>query len=531
MKKHSRLIVLCLLVGVLLLAAYWYGYRQGEKTLSAQRKILYYIDPMNPAYRSDKPGIAPGCGMPLEPVYVDDGPAGQAIGKALANLPPGTVHIRPDKQQLIGVKLAAVEKAVWNHTVRVLGRIAPDEDRLYRLNASTEMWIRKIFGPTTGSQVKKDDRLLAYYSTNFLSAAASYIYALDTLDRQRAAGMTSPDQEAATNLQIRQAVESLQNIGVSDHQLEEMANARRIGDLVEVRTPTDGIILSRTATLGMWVGPGTELYRIADLSRVWIFADVFENEAALFSPGMRVRVTQPALHKTFQARISQALPLFDPTSRTLKIRLESDNPGYSLRPDMFVDVEFPIRLSSMVTVPLDAVLDSGLKKTIFVDRGNGFFEPRQVETGRSLGERVEILKGLMPGEKIVVSGNFLIDSESRLQQATAGITGKIGRDLVCGMNVDEDRARVEGNFLEYRGRTYFFCDTNDRELFRKDPEQYLKSSPAQGKMPMPKPEQAATKPPSQGPMEMPGPREAAPVPGTKAGGIHPPMTGTPEVKK
>ncbi|MBI5589720.1 MAG: efflux RND transporter periplasmic adaptor subunit [Deltaproteobacteria bacterium] len=420
MKKHFRYFFLCLLIAGSMLAAYSYGHRQVENTDSVQRKLLCYIDPMNPANRSETPGIAP-CGMPMEPVYADEGPAGQANENNLAGLPPGTIHIHPDKQQLIGVKTGIVEKAAWHHTVRVMGRIAPDEDRFYRLNASTELWIRKIFGPTSGSQVKKNDRLLAYYSTNFLSAAASYTYALDTLDRQRATGMKNPDQDTATNLQVRQAVESLQNIGVSDRQIEEMAKTRNIGDLVEVRSPTDGIILARTATLGMWVGPGTELYRIADLSHVWIFADIFENEAALFTPGKPVRVIQPAMHKSFTAIVSSVLPLFDPATKTLKIRLEADNPGYSLRPDMLVDVEFPITLSPMITVPLDAILDSGLKKTVFIDIGNGFFEPRHIETGRSLGERVEILQGLTPGEKIVVSGKFLIDSEARMQQPDAGM--------------------------------------------------------------------------------------------------------------
>jgi YHS domain-containing protein len=149
-----------------------------------------------------------------------------------------------------------------------------------------------------------------------------------------------------------------------------------------------------------------------------------------------------------------------------------------------VNVDLPVSGPPAILVPVDAVVDSGLKKTVFVDRGNGFFEPRQVETGRSLGERVEIARGLMPGEKIVVSGNFLLDSETRMQQASATTTGKISRDPVCGMNVDEDSARAEGNVRQYKGKTYFFCSTGCRDQFAKTPERYLKSSPAAGKMPM-----------------------------------------------
>ena len=178
------------------------------------------------------------------------------------------------------------------------------------------------------------------------------------------------------------------------------------------------------------------------------------------------------------------------------MRLEANNPGFILRPDMFVNVEIPISGSSAIIVPADAVFDSGLKKTIFVDRGKGFFEPRQVETGHFLGERVEIIRGLMPGEKIVISGNFLIDAEARLQMASSGISGKIGHDPVCGMNIDEDRSRAEGNFLEYRGKTYFFCDLANREAFRKDPERYLKSSGTPGIMGLSPSSEKAVKPKS-----------------------------------
>ncbi len=195
---------------------------------------------------------------------------------------------------------------------------------------------------------------------------------------------------------------------------------------------------------------------------------------------MRVKMELPYQKKTLYAEVSPVLPQFDPATRTLKVRLEADNPGYVMRPDMFVNVELPVSGPPAIIVPVDAVLDSGLKKTVFVDRGNGFFEPRQVETGRSLGERVEIARGLMPGEKIVVSGNFLIDSEARMQQAAAGITGKIGRDPVCGMNIDEDRAKAEGNFLEYKGKTYFFCSPECRDDFGKDPERYLKAPRRRG---------------------------------------------------
>jgi YHS domain-containing protein len=173
--------------------------------------------------------------------------------------------------------------------------------------------------------------------------------------------------------------------------------------------------------------------------------------------------------------MSSVLPQFDPASRTLKIRLIADNPGYVMRPDMFVNVDLPMSGPAAIIIPMEAVLDSGLKKTVFVDKGNGYFEPRQVETGRSLGERIEITRGLMPGEKIVVSGNFLLDSETRMQQASSTASEKISRDPVCGMNINEANSKAAGYVKEYLGKTYFFCSPECLHEFEKAPDLYSKS--------------------------------------------------------
>jgi multidrug efflux pump subunit AcrA (membrane-fusion protein) len=238
---------------------------------------------------------------------------------------------------------------------------------------------------------------------------------------------------------------TLINYGISDYQLDKIV---RTGDYttedIDIRAPITGFILNRNVSPGLRFDRGAEFFRIADLSNVWILADVFENEAPFFKPGLRVKIELPYQKKTLYGRMSNVLPQFDPATRTLKIRLEAGNPGFAMRPDMFVNVEIPVNGAEAIVIPANAVVDSGLKKTVFVDRGNGYFEPRQVETGRSMGERVEISRGLMPGEKIVVSGNFMIDSEARMQQAAAGINGKAGRDPVCGMNIDEGRSKASG---------------------------------------------------------------------------------------
>jgi RND family efflux transporter MFP subunit len=446
-------------------------------------------------------------------------------------MPAGTIRISQEKQQLIGVKVVKVEKVSWSHSVRVLGRVAPDETRVYRLNAAVNGWIDDALPVTTGSLVKENQLLATFYSLEYRSLLQSYLNIIGS--GKSNSPINKPDEpttrySAAQLKQMRDTIRSLGqstenaqtdyykkslfNYGMSQYQLEEMERTRKIPEVMEIRAPISGFILSRNVSPGLRFDRGVEFFRIADLSRVWINVDVFENEASFFKPGLRVKMELPYQKKTLYARMSDVLPQFDPATRTLKIRLEADNPGYTMRPDMFVNVEIPVSGPPAIIVPTDAVVDSGLKKTVFVDRGNGYFEPRQVETGHSLGERVEIARGLMPGEKIVVSGNFLIDSEARMQQANAGITGKIGRDPVCGMNIDEDRARAEGNFLEYRGRTYFFCEPKDREDFRKEPDRYLKSSPAQEAMPTAGSQDAAAKHLSHGPAAVPKPRSAKTAP-------------------
>jgi YHS domain-containing protein len=204
---------------------------------------------------------------------------------------------------------------------------------------------------------------------------------------------------------------------------------------------------------------------------------MFRNEAEYVKPGMKVKITLPQQKREFQATASAVLPQFDPTSRTLKVRLELDNPGYLLRPDMFVDVEFPVTLPPTLIVPSDALLDSGIKKTVFVDRGNGFFEPRQVETGWRLGDKVEITKGLMAGEQIVVSGNFLIDSESKMKMAAAGMHGRTDglrtKDPVCGMEVDPKNSKGAGLFMEHDGKSYYFCMPECKQEFLKNTARYV----------------------------------------------------------
>jgi membrane fusion protein, copper/silver efflux system len=252
----------------------------------------------------------------------------------------------------------------------------------------------------------------------------TFLLNLGAEDRfKKSAADGSPEAQSlpATAANLQQRVQQLQNLGMSILQMEEIKRTRQVPDSINIVSPTDGFVLARNVSPGQKFERGAEWFRIANLDRVWILADVHENDAQYLRPGSRATVSLPHQGRTFTARVSAALPQFDGASRTLKVRLQVDNPGYILRPDMFVDVELSVVRAPALVVPAEAVFDSGLSRTVFVEREVGVFEPRPVETGWRSDDGVEIVSGLRPGERIAVSGNFLIGSESRLKEAVAGV--------------------------------------------------------------------------------------------------------------
>ena len=426
------------------------------------RQVLRYSCPMHPAYTSDHEGHCPSCGMRLEPVY-----AGGAGGSAAPPDAARLVKISAERQQTIGVKVGVAERTSGRQPVRTVGRVAADETRVYRITAATNGWIEKALPNTVGSLVRKDETLATYYAREFLSAQQALFYALDARDRFLAQ-KASDAQMASTNVQIQQAADTLRGLGMTATQIAALEKTRERTHQIEVRSPATGFVLARNITEGQRFEADFEMYVIADLRRVWVLADLFEGDRPQVKPGAAVPVTYRG--ERYEARVSDVLPQFDEAARTLRVRLEMDNRDYRFRPGMFVDVDFPVEMSQALTVPAEAVVDSGLRKVVFVDRGNGYFEPRRVETGVRVGDRLEIVKGLMPGERIVVSGNFLLDSESRMKiaaQAQAEI------DPVCGMEVDPDEARKAGLTSDHSGRAYYFCSKLCRDRFSRDPQTFL----------------------------------------------------------
>jgi membrane fusion protein, copper/silver efflux system len=370
--------------------------------------------------------VKPAAGMPAASAPMHEGH--EHPGRSVAALSPGSGTINAERRQLVGVRVSAVETASPTHTLRLLGRVAPDETRVYKVNAGIDGFIREVAPVTTGSQVKKDQVLATFSAPASLSVIQLYILNVGAVDRlrQRAeAGSVEAQAAPAGAANIQQRVDQLQNLGMSVLQMEEIKRTREIPESIRILAPADGFVLSRNVSPGLKFEKGAEWYRIADLKRVWIIADVFENEAQYARRAVHARVSLPNQRVTLPASVSEVLPQFDAATRTLRVRLEADNPAYALRPDMFVDVELPITLPRTVVVPIDAVLDSGLKKTVFVERGAGAFEAREVETGWRLDGQIEILKGLAPGERIVTSGTFFLDSETRMRPGAGAGNGTL----------------------------------------------------------------------------------------------------------
>jgi Cu(I)/Ag(I) efflux system membrane fusion protein len=259
---------------------------------------------------------------------------------------------------VIGVRVAPAQQLSANQTMRVLGRVTVDETRIYRLFAAVDGWVREISPNATGNIVKKDELLATYFSRELLTPQQAYLYALNARDQAIRRGESNPDQTRVVDSQVRNAEEGLQTLGMTEYQIREVARNRSAASIMQVRAPATGVILARNVSRGLRIDRSAELYRMADLSRVWVLGDIYEREARLIPLGAQARVHYQG--RVLPAEISKALPAFDPATRTLKVRLELDNLDYTLRPDMFVDVEFPVRLPAAVTVPVDAVIDYGL---------------------------------------------------------------------------------------------------------------------------------------------------------------------------
>jgi RND family efflux transporter MFP subunit len=385
----------------------------GMPAKDSERKILYWYDPMHPAYTSDKPGIAPDCGMALVPKYADD--------QALARMPSGTITISPEKQVLAGVRTAIVERKPLVRDIRTTAQIVADETRIAHVHVKVAGYVDKVYVDFVGQLVKKGQPLFTLYSPDLVSTQEEYLIA----KRGNATLGSAPFQEIADGSQslLQSARERLKLWDISDDQIKELDATGKVSKDLTFYSPITGFVTDRKVFPQTSVTPDTELYTVSDLSTVWADVDIYEYEVPFVHLGQRVTLTLSySPGKTYTGNISYVYPTVDPQTRTVKVRVQLPNPGFFLKPQMFADAQVRVDYGTKILVPEEAVLDSGTEQHVFVVHQGGVFEPRKVTVGPVVDNNAVILSGLKPGETIVVSGNFLIDSESGLKDAMSGMT-------------------------------------------------------------------------------------------------------------
>lgn len=360
-----------------------------------KRQDPKYVCPMHPQIVRDAPGTCPICGMALVPKKPSETGRDPALPE---------VSLSPAVIQTLGVRTAPVERETLWKRIRTVGRVAYDETRLVHVHPRAEGWIEGLAVRSEGAAVKQGQTLAELYAPRILNAQVDFLLALEPKSQAPARNL-----DKARNL--------LRLLDVPDDAIRELERTREARNTVPVRAPIDGVVTGLMAREGMFVSESTEMFTIADPSRVWVLADVFEDRLDWLAPGLQAQIRVPARPgRTWEGRVDYLYPELDPKTRTLRVRLVFPNPDLALKPNMFADVEIdgdPKR--DVLTVPSEALILTGEREAVVKALGDGRFAPVDVKSGLRQANRVEILSGLAEGERVVVSGQFLIDSESSLQ--------------------------------------------------------------------------------------------------------------------
>ena len=377
---------------------------------NGERKVLYWYDAMNPRHHYHKPGKAPD-GMDLVPKYAEE----QATTMA-----PGSVMISSEKQQLIGVRTAEVKRETLVRDVRTTGQVTADETKIAHVHVKINGFIEKVFVDYIGQLVKKGQPLFTLYSPDLVSTQNEYLIAKRGEKTLGASAFAEVAQGSESLL--RSTRERLRLWDISDEQIKKLDESGEVSRTLTFYSPIAGFVTDRKAFPNTSVNPDTELYTVTDFSTIWVNADIFEYEVPFVKVGQHAEMQLSYYPgKTWQGRVSFVYPTVDPTTRTVKVRIEFANPDFQLKPQMFADVKLKINYGNQIVVPQEAVLDSGKEQTVFVAHEGGYFEPRKITMGAQVDGKVAVLSGLKAGETVVTSGNFLVDSESRLKSATGSM--------------------------------------------------------------------------------------------------------------
>jgi len=421
MRRGSLLVAAIVMLAVGVAAGYWWGNRTRSdlpgpsagtsasiQPVKAERKILYYRNPMGLPDISPVPKKDP-MGMDYVPVYEGEEP----------DTGGNQIKISVDKVQKLGVRSEPAAMRTLDKTVRAAGRIEIDERRVFAIAPKFEGWVERLFVNATGQPVSKGQPLFEVYSPELVSAQREYAIANEAVKALKDAGA---DQQASMKRLAEASLARLKNWDISEEQVRTLAQSGETHRTLTFRSPVSGIVMEKKAVQGMRFMPGDSLYQIADLSSVWVMADVFEQDIALVKTGSKAKVSLGAYpDQSFEGTITYVYPALKPETRTVPVRLEIANPRQLLKPAMFAQVELPVGgKAKVLTVPISAVIDSGTRQIVLVQLAEGRFEPREVKLGSRTDKYVEVTGGVKDGEQVVVAANFLIDAESNLKAAIGG---------------------------------------------------------------------------------------------------------------
>lgn len=348
--------------------------------------------------------------------------------EGMSGMGPGMIMVSPEKQQLMGVRIATVERRPMVRTVRTVGTITYDETKITQVYSKIEGWIDKLYVNYTGKLVEKGQPLFTIYSPDLVATQQEYLLAVKA--KERLAASSIPEVRSGAASLVEASKRRLALWDISEKQIRDLEEEGEAQRTLTLYAPDSGFVIKKDAYQGMKIMPNKELYTIADLSTVWVNVDIYESELPFVRLGQMAKVTlsyDPGA--TFSGKVSYIYPSVDEKTRTAKVRLEFPNTGFKLKPDMYVNAEIKVDGGSHLAVPQEAVLDSGIRKVVFIDKGDGHFEPKEVKLGTQMDGYYQVLSGLTEGEKIASSSAFLLDSESRLSEAMAGMAGMEGMKM------------------------------------------------------------------------------------------------------
>lgn len=457
MNKKAVLIGGVILIALVAGGVFLLSQNKKAGTRTTATKALYHC-PMHKEYISDKPGNCPICSMKL---VKKEGSDEEAMKKMIqenqvthsetsqttnteAAAATGAVFISPERQQMLGVRSVPAEYKTISREVRTVGKIAYDETRITHIHTRFNGWIEHVFVDFVGEPVRKGQQLFTIYSPELVSTQEEYLLALRS--REKLGGSSFDWISKGSNTLADSAKERLKLWGVSEAEIEEVRKTGKARRTVPVYSPVNGIVTQRAAYHhGTYITPEMEIYTIVDISTVWLVADISEKDLPFVKTGQMLTIEFPYSNgKRIDSRIEFFYPYLDPATRTGQVRVQLKNPGNQFKLDQFVNVFVRMEEQKNLVVPSDAVLNTGEKQYVFIDLGDGYFDPRQLRIGVQTAEETSIEEGLKEGERVVTAANFLLDSEARLR----GVLENMGKPKQPTETIAQPKTKLNIQILQ-----------------------------------------------------------------------------------